>query len=50
MPHYPIRYPLKGKTVQNIYTDSKHNKPLCRVIPIENLASLPPYDKENANK
>jgi DNA polymerase elongation subunit (family B) len=40
------RYPLKGDTIQYIYTDSKHNNPLCRVVPIEDLASLPPYDKE----
>jgi hypothetical protein len=39
-------YPLKGETIQYIYTDSKHNNPLCRVTPIENLASLPQYDKE----
>ncbi len=30
----------------SIYTDSKHNNPLCRVTPIENIKSLPPYDKE----
>jgi hypothetical protein len=29
-----------------MYTDSKHNNPLCRVVPIEDLASLPQYDKE----
>ena len=39
-------YPLKGDTIQYIYTDSKHNNPLCRVTPIENLKSLPQYDKE----
>jgi DNA polymerase elongation subunit (family B) len=38
--------PLKGYTIKYIYTDSKHNNPLCRVTPIENLQSLPPYDKE----
>jgi hypothetical protein len=37
---------LKGETIQYIYTDSKHNNPLCRVTPIENFASLPQYDKE----
>jgi hypothetical protein len=37
---------LKGETIQYIYTDSKHNNPLCRVTPIENIASLPQYDKE----
>jgi DNA polymerase elongation subunit (family B) len=40
------KYPPKGETIQYIYTDSKHNNPLCRVTPIENLSSLPPYDKE----
>jgi DNA polymerase I len=40
------KYPLRGETIQYIYTDSKHNNPLCRVVPIENIASLPPYDKE----
>jgi DNA polymerase elongation subunit (family B) len=40
------KYPLKGDTIQYIYTDSKHNNPLCRMTPIENLASLPQYDKE----
>jgi hypothetical protein len=29
-----------------MYTDSKHNNPLRRVVPIENLACLPQYDKE----
>ena len=23
-----------------------HNNPLCRVTPIENIKSIPPYDKE----
>ena len=40
------KYPLKGDTIQYIYTDSKHNNPLCRVTPIENIQSLPQYDKE----
>jgi DNA polymerase elongation subunit (family B) len=40
------KYPLKGETIQYIYTDSKHNNPLRRVTPIENLASMPPYDRE----
>jgi DNA polymerase elongation subunit (family B) len=40
------KYPLKGDTIQYIYTDSRHNNPLCRVTPIENLSSLPQYDKE----
>jgi DNA polymerase-2 len=40
------KYPLKGETIQYIYTDAKHNNPLCRVTPIEKLGSLPQYDKE----
>jgi DNA polymerase elongation subunit (family B) len=40
------KYPLKGDTIQYIYTDSQHNNPLCRVTPIENIQSLPQYDKE----
>src|ERR671931_892904 len=40
------KYPMKGDTIQYIYTDSKHNNPLCRVRPIENIKTLPPYDKE----
>jgi DNA polymerase elongation subunit (family B) len=40
------KYPLKGDTIQYIYTNSMHNNPLCRVVPIENLKTLPPYDKE----
>jgi hypothetical protein len=35
------KYPLKGDTFEYIYTDLKHNNPLCRVTPIENLKSLP---------
>ena len=40
------RYPLKGDTIQYIYTDSKHNNPLCRVTPVDSVKSLPSYDKE----
>ncbi|MFL6360431.1 MAG: DNA polymerase domain-containing protein [Nitrososphaeraceae archaeon] len=40
------RYPLKGDTIQYIYTDSKHNNPLCRVTAIEGSKSLSSYDKE----
>jgi hypothetical protein len=40
------KYPLKGDTIQYIYTDSKHNNPLCRVTSIENIQSLTQYDKE----
>ena len=40
------KHPLKGDTIQYIYTDSKHNNPLCRVTPIENTQSVPSYDEE----
>jgi hypothetical protein len=40
------KYPLKGETIQYIYTDSKHNNPLCRVTLIEDIKFLPQYDKE----
>jgi DNA polymerase elongation subunit (family B) len=40
------KYPLKGETIQYIYTDSKRTNPLCRVTSIENFSSLPKYDKE----
>jgi DNA polymerase elongation subunit (family B) len=40
------KHPLKGDTIQYIYTDSKHNNPLFRVTPIENIQSMPPYDRE----
>jgi DNA polymerase elongation subunit (family B) len=45
------KYPTKGDTVQCIYTNSQHNNPLCRVVPIENLqeegkSTLDKYDKE----
>ncbi len=40
------KYPLKGDTIQCIYTDSKHSNPLSRVTSIENLKPIPQYDKE----
>src|SRR5919197_1732435 len=40
------KYPIKGDTIQYIYTNSQHNNPLSRVAPIENIKTLPPYDKE----
>jgi DNA polymerase elongation subunit (family B) len=40
------KYPLKDDTIEYIYTDSKHNNLLCRVTPIENIKSLPKYDKQ----
>jgi DNA polymerase elongation subunit (family B) len=49
--------PMKGDTIQYIFTNSQHNNPLCRVVPIElmqkeeqgeeeNAAPLNNYDKE----
>lgn len=40
------KHALKGETIQYIYTDLKHNNPLCRLVPLENTKSLPAYDKE----
>jgi DNA polymerase elongation subunit (family B) len=46
------RYPTKGDTIHYIYTNSQHNNPLCRVVPIENLqeegktTTLDNYDRE----
>jgi hypothetical protein len=41
------KYPLKGDMIQYIYTDAKHNNPLCRVTHIEEGRGSPPqYDKE----
>ncbi|MGA9170268.1 MAG: DNA polymerase domain-containing protein, partial [Nitrososphaeraceae archaeon] len=50
------RYPTKGDTIQYIYTNSQHNNPLCRVVPIEMMQkeqeeegktiTLDNYDKE----
>jgi DNA polymerase elongation subunit (family B) len=44
------KYPRKGDTIQYIYTNSKHNNPLCRVVPIPignaQAESLSQYDKE----
>ena len=40
------KYPIKGDTIQYIYTNSQHNNPVYRVVSIENIQSLPEYDKE----
>ena len=44
------KHPMKGDTIQYIYTNSQHNDPLCRVVPIavENVQAehLSRYDKE----
>lgn len=39
---------MKGDTIQYIYTNSQHNNPLYRVVPMENLQAEEPlyYDKE----
>ena len=29
------KHPMKGDTIQYIYTNSQHNNPLCRVVPID---------------
>jgi hypothetical protein len=43
-------YPMKGDTIQYVYTNSQHNNPLCRVVPmyIGNAQAdfLSQYDKE----
>jgi DNA polymerase elongation subunit (family B) len=31
------KHPLKGDTIEYIYTNSQHNNPLCRVVPIDNI-------------
>ena len=50
--------PIKGDTIQYIYTNSQHSNPLCRVVPLELVKkeeeeqgqeikqNLPNYDKE----
>jgi DNA polymerase elongation subunit (family B) len=44
------KYPMKGDTIQYIYTNSQHNNPLCRVTPIAignaQADFLSQYDKE----
>jgi DNA polymerase elongation subunit (family B) len=39
--------PSKGDTIQYIHTNSKHNNPLCRVVPLEALLKV---EKENDGK
>ena len=31
------KLPIEGDTIQYIYTNSQHNNPLCRVVPIDNI-------------
>ena len=47
------KHPIKGDTIQYIYTNSQYNNPLCRVVPIdidsiqeEGKTILNNYDKE----
>jgi DNA polymerase elongation subunit (family B) len=40
--------PSKGETIQYIYTNSKHNNPLCRVVPLQTLQKGEKDDKENS--
>jgi DNA polymerase elongation subunit (family B) len=42
------KYPSKGDTIQYIYTNSKHNNPLCRVVPLEILQKV--GEKEQDDK
>ena len=39
--------PLKGDTIQYVYINSKHNDPLCRVVPSEVLQKREKDSKEN---
>lgn len=41
-------HPKRGDTIQYIYTNSQHNNPLCRIVPIENIQAEETliYDKE----
>ena len=38
--------PTKGDTIQYIYTNSKHNNPLCRVVPLEILQKVGEKEKD----
>ena len=45
------KHPIKGDTIQYIYTNLQHSNPLCRVVPIEEnvvqtTEPLLEYDKE----
>jgi DNA polymerase elongation subunit (family B) len=46
------KYPLKGDTIQYIYTNSQHSNPLCRVVPIEDnvVQATEPLLKYNKEK
>ena len=38
--------PTKGDTIQYIYTNSKHNNPLCIVVPLEILQKVGQKEKD----
>ena len=40
--------PMKGDTIQYIYTNSQHNNPLCRVVPIQLMQKEQGQGEENA--
>jgi DNA polymerase elongation subunit (family B) len=40
------KQPTKGDTIQYIYTNSKHNNPLCRVVPLEILQKVGEKEKD----
>ena len=42
------KHPTKGDTIQYVYTNSKHNDPLCRVVPLEILQKREKDGKENS--
>jgi DNA polymerase elongation subunit (family B) len=44
------KYPTKGDTIQYIYTNSQHNNPLCRVVPLEILEKIGAKGKESCKK
>jgi DNA polymerase elongation subunit (family B) len=39
-------HPRKGDTIQYIYTNSHHNNPLCRVVPLEILQKVGEKEKD----
>ena len=44
------KHPTKGDTIQYIYTNSKHNNPLCRVVPLEILQKVGEKDGKQNSK
>ena len=40
----------KGDTIQYIYTNSKHNNPLCRVVPLEILQKVGEKETDDNEK